>query len=61
MLGIEIAVNFNSPYQAVNIVDFWKRWQITLNRYVHPSIALKRQQMNKLSSIYGQFVGQSER
>lgn len=35
--------------------------QITLNRYVHPSIALKRQQMNKLSSIYGQFVGQSER
>lgn len=35
--------------------------QITLNRYVHPSIALKRQQMNGLSSIYGQFVGQSAR
>ena len=33
MLGIEIAVNFNSPYQAVNIVDFWKRWHITLNRF----------------------------
>lgn len=33
MLGIEIAVNFNSPYKAVNIVDFWKRWHMTLNRF----------------------------
>ncbi|MCH5249821.1 MAG: MBOAT family protein [Lachnospiraceae bacterium] len=33
MLGIQIPVNFNSPYKAVNIVDFWKRWHITLNRF----------------------------
>lgn len=33
MLGIEIPVNFHSPYHAVNIVDFWKRWHITLNRF----------------------------
>lgn len=33
MLGIEIPVNFDSPYRAVNIVDFWKRWHITLNRF----------------------------
>jgi len=33
MLGMEIPVNFNSPYKAVNIVDFWKRWHITLNRF----------------------------
>lgn len=33
MLGIEIPVNFRSPYKAVNIVDFWKRWHITLNRF----------------------------
>lgn len=33
MLGIEIPVNFDSPYQAVNIIDFWKRWHITLNRF----------------------------
>lgn len=33
MLGIRIPVNFNSPYKAVNIVDFWKRWHITLNRF----------------------------
>lgn len=33
MLGFEIPVNFNSPYKAVNIIDFWKRWHITLNRF----------------------------
>ncbi len=33
MLGIELPINFNSPYKAVNIVDFWKRWHITLNRF----------------------------
>lgn len=33
MLGIEIPVNFDSPYKAKNIVDFWKRWHITLNRF----------------------------
>ena len=33
MLGIEIPINFDSPYKAVNIVDFWKRWHITLNRF----------------------------
>lgn len=34
MLGIEIPVNFNSPYRASNIIDFWKRWHITLNRFL---------------------------
>ena len=33
MLGMEIPINFNSPYKAVNIIDFWKRWHITLNRF----------------------------
>lgn len=33
MLGIEIPVNFDSPYKATNIIDFWKRWHITLNRF----------------------------
>ena len=33
MFGMSIANNFNSPYKAVNIVDFWKRWHITLSRF----------------------------
>ena len=33
MFGIELPINFNSPYQAGNIIDFWKRWHMTLNRF----------------------------
>lgn len=33
MIGIELPVNFNSPYKATNIVDFWKRWHITLTGF----------------------------
>lgn len=32
--GIDIPINFNSPYKAVDIIDFWKRWHITLNRFM---------------------------
>lgn len=31
---------------------------ITLNRYVHPSEQIKRQHLNTLSAIYGQYLGQ---
>ena len=38
MFGMRIANNFNSPYKAVNIVDFWKRWHITLSRFFTKNI-----------------------
>jgi D-alanyl-lipoteichoic acid acyltransferase DltB (MBOAT superfamily) len=34
MLGIDLPVNFNSPYQATSIADFWRRWHITLSRFL---------------------------
>lgn len=33
--------------------------RITLNRYVHPSMDVKRNQLNQLDSIYGQYLGQN--
>ena len=33
MFGLQITNNFNSPYKAINIIDFWKRWHITLSRF----------------------------
>lgn len=33
MMGVELPVNFDSPYKAVSIADFWKRWHITLSRF----------------------------
>jgi len=32
--GIRLPVNFRSPYQALSIVDFWRRWHITLSRFL---------------------------
>ena len=34
MFGIEIPENFNSPYRAVSVKDFWKRWHMTLSRFL---------------------------
>lgn len=34
LFGIRLPLNFNSPYQAVNISDFWHRWHITLSRFL---------------------------
>lgn len=34
LFNIEIPVNFRSPYKAINIADFWKRWHITLTRFL---------------------------
>jgi len=32
--GIRIPLNFNSPYKSVNIIDFWRRWHISLSRFL---------------------------
>ncbi|MCC6588580.1 MAG: MBOAT family protein [Bryobacterales bacterium] len=34
LLGIRLPANFNAPYSAVNIADFWRRWHITLSNWL---------------------------
>ena len=34
MFNIKIPLNFNSPYKAMNIREFWQRWHITLSRFL---------------------------
>jgi D-alanyl-lipoteichoic acid acyltransferase DltB (MBOAT superfamily) len=34
MFNIRLPINFNSPYKAVSIIDFWRRWHITLSRFL---------------------------
>ena len=36
--GMEICKNFSSPYQASNILIFWKNWHITLSRFFTKNI-----------------------
>lgn len=34
LFNIKLPVNFNSPYKAINIIDFWRRWHITLSTFL---------------------------
>lgn len=34
LLGIQIPLNFNTPYFALSPVDFWKRWHISLSSWL---------------------------
>ena len=36
--NIQLPTNFNSPYQAKDIQDFWRRWHITLSRFLRDYI-----------------------
>lgn len=34
MFNLKLPANFDSPYQAHNIIDFWRRWHMTLSRFL---------------------------
>lgn len=34
LFNIRLPINFNSPYKALSIQDFWRRWHMTLSRFL---------------------------
>ncbi|MBU0603263.1 MAG: MBOAT family protein [Gammaproteobacteria bacterium] len=34
MFGVRLPLNFDSPYKAASIIDFWRRWHMTLSRFL---------------------------
>ncbi|MEA2110895.1 MAG: MBOAT family protein [Campylobacterota bacterium] len=38
LFNIRLPINFNSPYKALNIQDFWRRWHMTLSRFLRDYI-----------------------
>jgi len=38
LFNIKLPINFNSPYKALDIQDFWRRWHITLSRFLRDYI-----------------------
>ncbi|MFA7091076.1 MAG: MBOAT family protein [Arcobacteraceae bacterium] len=50
LFNIKLPINFNSPYKALNIQDFWRRWHITLSRFLRDYIYIPLGG-NKISSF----------
>jgi D-alanyl-lipoteichoic acid acyltransferase DltB (MBOAT superfamily) len=52
LFGIKLPLNFHSPYKAVNIFEFWRRWHMTLSRflrdYVYTPLSQGRQKSWRL-------------
>lgn len=38
LFNIRLPINFNSPYKALDIQDFWRRWHMTLSRFLRDYI-----------------------
>ena len=63
LFGIQLPLNFNSPYKAINIIDFWGRWHMTLTRfltrYLYNPIALNlsRRRVQQGKSLIKRGVG----
>ena len=34
IFGIDLPINFNSPYRSQNIIEFWRRWHMTLSQFL---------------------------
>ena len=34
LFGVDLPLNFNSPYKAGSIIEFWRRWHMTLSRFL---------------------------
>jgi alginate O-acetyltransferase complex protein AlgI len=58
ILNIELPLNFNHPYNARNIVDFWHRWHISLSTWIRDYlyIPLGGSRRGALSTVKNLFV-----
>lgn len=34
LFGVKLPINFDSPYKAASIIDFWRRWHMTLSQFL---------------------------
>lgn len=57
LFNLRMPVNFNSPYQARNIIDFWRRWHMTLGLWVKnylyiPMGGNRRGELKKMRNLF---------
>ncbi len=60
LFNIVLPLNFNSPYKATGIIDFWQRWHITLTRfltnYIYTPMLRSFKNLNFLKSMIATFI-----
>ena len=60
MLNIILPQNFNSPYKAISIIDFWQRWHITLtqflNNFIYNPLLRSFKKINFLNSMIATLI-----
>jgi D-alanyl-lipoteichoic acid acyltransferase DltB (MBOAT superfamily) len=61
LLGFRLPANFNSPYRAQSLIDFWRRWHITLSDwlrdYVYVSLGgLRKRRINLYRNLVLTFL-----
>lgn len=61
LFNIRLPINFNSPYKSLDVQDFWKRWHITLGRFLKDYIYIplggnKNKKMNTYSNLFITFI-----
>ncbi len=61
IFNIKLPINFNSPYKALDIQDFWRRWHITLSRFLRDYIYIplggnKKNNFNTYTNLMITFI-----
>ncbi len=61
LFNIKLPINFNSPYKALNIQDFWRRWHITLSRFLRDYIYIplggnRKGEFNTYANLFTVFL-----
>jgi alginate O-acetyltransferase complex protein AlgI len=58
IMGFRLPINFNSPYKAAGVSDFWKRWHISLSRWLkdYLYISLGGNRKGKIRTGFNLFI-----
>lgn len=60
MLGFKLMDNFNSPFKATSIADFWRRWHISLSKwlldYLFKPLQLSMRNLKMLANVLALFI-----
>jgi D-alanyl-lipoteichoic acid acyltransferase DltB (MBOAT superfamily) len=61
LFNIKLPINFNSPYKALSIQDFWRRWHITLSRFLKDYIYIplggnRKGELHTYSNLLSTFI-----